>query len=149
MRAWAAAWPEMASLPNDPIAFAEARRRAFAPFLADIPEEMSAFYELILKSSGGNIMNTTAALRDTQALLAAIEIRHKTGSYPADISQIPGKWIDPFTGKPLLLKRAGEGIRIYSIGPNGKDDGGLMSWEKGGKGSDDVVVSYPPSSKGW
>jgi len=37
--------------------------------------------------------------------------------------------IDPFTGKPLVYRREGEGFIVYSLGTNQKDDGGRMTWE--------------------
>jgi hypothetical protein len=50
---------------------------------------------------------------------------------------------DPFTGKPLVYVRGGEGFLVYSIGLNGKDDGGLKETEKEGKklnaGTDDIA----------
>jgi len=34
---------------------------------------------------------------------------------------------DPYTGKPLLTKRTPQGWVVYSVGRNGKDDGGAIS----------------------
>lgn len=34
--------------------------------------------------------------------------------------------IDPFSGAPILLKRVGDGLVVYSVGPNGRDDGGAL-----------------------
>ena len=33
---------------------------------------------------------------------------------------------DPYTGKPLLTKKTDRGWIIYSVGPNGVDDGGAI-----------------------
>ena len=33
---------------------------------------------------------------------------------------------DPFTGKPLVMKRLPAGWMIYSVGRNGNDDGGQL-----------------------
>jgi hypothetical protein len=40
---------------------------------------------------------------------------------------------DPFTNKPLFYVRQGEGFLVYSVGLNGKDDGGLKETEKAGE----------------
>jgi hypothetical protein len=32
--------------------------------------------------------------------------------------------VDPFSGKPLVVKRTDDGWLVYSVGKNGKDDGG-------------------------
>ena len=45
---------------------------------------------------------------------------------PGLLSAVP---IDPFTGKPLVYRREGEGFIVYSLGTNQKDDGGRMTWE--------------------
>ncbi len=40
---------------------------------------------------------------------------------PGILTEVP---IDPFTGKPLVYRREGEGFIVYSLGSNQKDDGG-------------------------
>jgi len=87
--------------------------------------------------------------RVTAALLQALIIRAQTGRLPTRIDEIPGIWIDPFGGGPLLMKTQGDSIRIYSIGPNHEDDGGVSLRElKGDLRKDyDVVAAYPPIKK--
>lgn len=42
--------------------------------------------------------------------------------------------IDPYSGKPYVYRREGEGFLIYSVGPDGNDDGGdIGPWNKPGK----------------
>lgn len=65
-----------------------------------------------------------AALQD-RLLQYALELRaHKleAGAYPDDFPTS----LDPFSpdGKPLMYKRDGDTYRLYSVGPDGKDDGG-------------------------
>jgi hypothetical protein len=36
---------------------------------------------------------------------------------------------DPFTGKPFLYRPQGIGYLLYSVGPNGKSDGGMRKWD--------------------
>jgi hypothetical protein len=40
---------------------------------------------------------------------------------PKYLSQVPP---DPFTGEPLKLKATADGVVVYSVGPDGADDGG-------------------------
>jgi hypothetical protein len=43
--------------------------------------------------------------------------------------------IDPFSGRPLIYRPDGEGYQLYSIGPDGKDDGGqFVSWSRAAHG---------------
>ncbi|HWD39127.1 MAG TPA: hypothetical protein VG944_09790 [Fimbriimonas sp.] len=93
------------------------------------------------------VMRWTADAAVTKALVKAMAIHAETGKFPPSISQIPGDWIDPCGEKPLHLKLQSGGIRIYSVGPNGKDDGGVTQHEreKVSKGSKafDIVAAYP------
>ena len=64
-----------------------------------------------------------------QAMLACeLEIhRLKSGSYPADLAQLPGETkIDPLTGGLFHYRPEGKGFALYSSGPDLKDDGGKI-----------------------
>lgn len=84
----------------------------------------------------------------TKALLAALLARIETGKMPQTIAQIPGKWIDPITGKPLRVKAGKDTIRVYSVGADGKDNGGVGRYEGASLASPrvqyDVVAAFPP-----
>ncbi len=59
--------------------------------------------------------------------LAAYRAEH--GAYPMELAQLSPKHLaavpeDPFAKGPLRYKRTETGCVVYSIGPNGKDDGG-------------------------
>jgi hypothetical protein len=42
---------------------------------------------------------------------------------PAYLAQVPR---DPYYGKPILLRRVEDGLVVYSVGPDGWDDGGQL-----------------------
>ena len=46
-----------------------------------------------------------------------------TDLVPAYLAKVP---IDPFDGAPLRYRRLGDGLVIYSVGPDGKDNGGNL-----------------------
>jgi hypothetical protein len=61
--------------------------------------------------------------------LACRLYKSQTGRYPDSLEAlVPGILkevpIDPFTGKPLVYRREGEGFVVYSLGTNERDDGG-------------------------
>lgn len=61
--------------------------------------------------------------------LALREHRGATGSYPAALSQLRPKLeaelqFDPLNGGPFRYRRTPQGFLLYSVGPDGKDDGG-------------------------
>jgi len=84
------------------------------------------------------------ALASRDALIAAIAAeRHrlKHGTYPSRLDELvpdflPAIPIDPFDGRPLRFVRSDDGLRIYSVGRNRKDDGGMERTT----GEPDIVV---------
>jgi hypothetical protein len=100
-----------------------------------------------LPQSGLSVLELDANWVATRALLEAMQIRAHNGKWPVRIEDIPGTWTDPFNGKPLKLKVEGDAIKIYSVGPNRKDDGGTRRFEitdDAKKNNFDDVASYPP-----
>ena len=113
---------------------------------------LTAYYRNLLLpvySHIGQVILEDNARRVTMTALVDAMLQHaQTGRYPERISDISGTLVDPFDGKPLRLKVNGESIRIYSVGPNMKDDGGISRAETGGSSTDyDVVAAYPPPVK--
>jgi hypothetical protein len=89
------------------------------------------------------------ALRDmTIHALAAERYRLRHGQWPESLSDIPpdllpdawahGPSVDPFDGQPLRYQISDDGLRLYSVGRNGQDDGGLDHFYKG-----DIVFQIP------
>ncbi len=67
----------------------------------------------------------------SRLLLVLLSIRADArgrGHLPVSIADVglDGRMgIDPFSGKPLLCKPKGGGFLLYSVGPDGRDDGGV------------------------
>lgn len=48
-----------------------------------------------------------------------------TGQAPANLSKLPESLVtDPYTGRPFVYRSAGGDFSVYSVGPDGLDDGG-------------------------
>jgi hypothetical protein len=97
---------------------------------------------------------TMASMSQVALALAAYRAEH--GTYPADLGQLCPKHLaaipgDPFSGGPLRYQRGQTGYVIYSVGHNGKDDGGMS--RSGGVGfsdagdADDIAIRMPPAGK--
>ena len=76
-----------------------------------------------------------ALLRTTAAALAAERFRIDNGRWPDSLDQLVPKYIsavprDPFVDAPLKFKKIPEGLFIYSVGYDGKDDGGKFDPKK-------------------
>ncbi|QVL32026.1 hypothetical protein KIH39_24850 [Telmatocola sphagniphila] len=68
-------------------------------------------------------------LRSTVCGLAAERFRIVNKRWPNNLEELVPNFLekveeDPYTGKPLLFKRLNDGIVIYSVGQDLKDDGG-------------------------
>jgi hypothetical protein len=70
-----------------------------------------------------------AELRLARAALEAVNFKEAKGRWPNSIEELSGPsgakaFEDPFAAAPLKLVRDKNGLVIYSVGPDGKDDGG-------------------------
>ncbi|MFZ5828591.1 MAG: hypothetical protein ACOY3P_00815, partial [Planctomycetota bacterium] len=90
--------------------------------------------------------------------------RAENGGFPATLDPLVPNYaepmpLDPFTDRPFVYKRAadGAGYLLYSVGANGRDDGGHnfireQSWDEGApppdcpEEADDWAVRYPPQN---
>jgi hypothetical protein len=86
--------------------------------------------------------------------LAAYRADH--GVYPADLTALVPKYLpaipeDLFSGKPLCYKRQQSGYVLYSVGKNGKDDGGRSNRDEPDAmdiiDCDDIAIRVPVSEK--
>lgn len=62
------------------------------------------------------------------AMIEALRIKIRTGKLPDKISQIPGKWDDPYRNASLSCKMRDGQFVIYSIGRDLIDNGGKLDW---------------------
>jgi hypothetical protein len=95
----------------------------------------------------------TVQRRMTEVAFALAAYRAEHGGYPTDLAKLVPKCLkripeDPFSGKPLRYGREGTGYVLYSVGPNGQDDGGRESpandLDTGGElPGDDIVIQIP------
>jgi hypothetical protein len=72
-----------------------------------------------------------AELRSLLVALAVERYRQTHGHWPASMSALAPDLLtasptDPFDGKPLRYRRLADGVVIYSVGPDGKDNGGNL-----------------------
>jgi hypothetical protein len=77
--------------------------------------------------------------------LARYKLDH--GCYPDALDALTQKYLkavpgDVFSGKELIYRPDATGFLLYSVGPNGADDGGRAA--DGQPPGDDVVVRVPP-----
>jgi len=87
-----------------------------------------------LNSYIGGMTETLARNRASAAAVAvALYRRENGGKYPETLSALvpsylPATPIDPYSGAELKYRRDVNGYKVYSVGANRKDDGGV--WEQ-------------------
>jgi hypothetical protein len=92
-------------------------------------------------------------LEVTKLAFALAAYRAEHGTYPAKLTELVPKYVktvpeDIFISAPLHYRREGGGYLLYSLGPNGKDDGGRgMEDRKEGEDCDDIGVRMTEPGK--
>src|SRR5262249_33615509 len=76
-----------------------------------------------------------ADLRCAIVALAVERYRREHGRWPDKLDQLVPKLlskvpVDPYDQKPLRYRRLHDGVVIYSVGADGKDDGGKVDRQK-------------------
>lgn len=92
--------------------------------------------KLLIGSAEAAFMKTAKAEAIALASRAGLACRlykSRTGHYPQALDELVPELltevpVDPFTGKPLVYRREGEGFIVYSLGSNQKDDGGRSTY---------------------
>jgi hypothetical protein len=84
-----------------------------------------------------------AQVRCVQVLLALEQHRQAKGGWPMKLEELtpkllPAVPLDPFDGKALRYLKLADGVAVYSVGPDGKDDGGAIKSRPGGLPPTDV-----------
>lgn len=108
---------------------------------------MCAILLPVFSHAGESAVRTEAQRRCTRGLIAVLRYKALHGRYPTTPAQAGIRESDPFDGKPLRLKVDPYSVRVYSVGPDKNDDGGIRQQELP-KNADrskgwDVVASYP------
>ena len=91
---------------------------------------------MIVPALGGVLKSQTRSVahhRVAAALVAATQQRLETGAVPETFDELASQLVpptsrDPFTAdQPLVMKRTDDALLVYSIGPDGEDDGGPVA----------------------
>jgi len=83
------------------------------------------------------VTETHAFQRVTMTALALRLYRKENGRYPEDLQALAPKFLpsvpsDPYDGKPLRYRKLQKGFKVWSVGGNRKDDGGVKvrDWQR-------------------
>ena len=74
----------------------------------------------------------------TRVALAVERYRVEHGRWPASLADAPGGDLpDPLTGEPFIYQITDAGVRLYGLGVNGGDDGGVWRADEGAREDQD------------
>lgn len=142
-----ATWMQFAeqhSLPQDTPSYLKQPRRT--SFSDEMPEGLYLIRGNYLHLQVRYLFEMQAQVNTAMAAAISERFRLDQSRFPRDWSELVPQYIeqpilDPFSGKPLALKQVEKGLVIYSLGHQGKDDGGMRLstnhyWIYGFKGWD-------------
>ncbi|MBS1715113.1 MAG: hypothetical protein JST30_12335 [Armatimonadetes bacterium] len=89
------------------------------------------------------IVKVKASYLSEKALAGVLLYQASHGSWPKDLAMAGVNAVDPFDGQPLRYSATENSVRIWSVGPDMSDDGGLSRRENEGSERSDIVASYP------
>ncbi len=104
--------------------------------LRNLPVVYIPHYVSLILTSGiqfdkclGNLAVAIGRCRVTEVGLALEIYKAREGDYPESLEALVPEFFsvlpdDPFTGAPLKYQRDSAELLVYSVGPNGKDEGG-------------------------
>jgi hypothetical protein len=101
--------------------------------------DMHSVFSRSITVLSGTAKRVMAAETGRNVVITAIALKRyqlKHGDYPPDLSSLVPEFVlkvplDPVDGQPLRYRRNADGtFLLYSVGENGKDDGGNPAWEK-------------------
>jgi hypothetical protein len=120
---------EAAKLPVEDQVRAFARLRPKEP-VADNDIAGSTAKALVKMAESSH--RTQSILRCAIACLALERYRSEKGTWPERLDDLAPAYLqavplDPYDGRQLRYKRLADGVLVYSIGPDGQDDGGAMN----------------------
>jgi hypothetical protein len=109
--------------------------------LKDLPKWRGVFAQLMLPALGTALQTVaqTQMKAHTAAVGVACDLRmRRGGELPTDASALAPEFFDraptdAFDGKPLRIAKTPDGFMVYSVGPDGADDGGSgddIVWQK-------------------
>lgn len=114
----------------------------------DPTQRLNRYLVPVYDNMGAAAMRNIGQRNAVEALGRALLFRAAKGRFPDSLEEMGTVLEDPFTGKPLLYRRSGDTVLVYSADEDGEDNGGTRGTRRPGVGGIDLVASYPPGRSG-
>lgn len=107
--------------------------------------QMAGIFVPVFSQAGVAIAKMEVNRRLTLCGLELFEIKAKTGAFPTSLPASASWSIDPFSDSLFLYAAGSSTFKLYSVGPNKKDDGGHPRFGMSGtsKSTDDIEFFAP------
>jgi hypothetical protein len=120
-----------------------ARSAECAELRRQLPRGVATYFDYLVRYDA-DMRRDEARFRAAAVALAAESFRRAEGRWPKGIDELVPKYLtavprDPFDQGPLKLAASPDGVVVYSVGPDGKDDGGAV-WSEDRRKGDDVGI---------
>lgn len=141
--------------PHERLKVVDALPRDWLP--RDSPTAFHGAWDRAVRVSASDIVisdcRTRAVLRTAAVALAVERFRRVKQRWPASLEEIPKDSlgaipVDPFDGKPLRYKHLEDGVVVYSVGTDGRDDSGDVVQEDRGQELDIGFRLWNPELRG-
>lgn len=143
---------EDAAIRRDPLALTARLEKSMekVTFSKDPTMAMNKFLLPVFSQAGTAFARREAYLATFQGLTAVLRFRAENGRDPRTLEEASFSGTDPFSRGPYRMKIVGAEVRVYSVGPNGKDDGGkeVVTGPDRDRTGTDIVSVYPRRAKG-
>ncbi len=107
-------------------------------------DELAGFFTPRLGLATGAILGNEVYRRTALQALELFIHKAKHGALPVTLDATKPYAIDPFNDKPLCYRVKGAAFKLYSVGPNLRDDGGPKITASGITAQNDDVAFYLP-----
>jgi hypothetical protein len=123
----------------------QARKEALRQAMFVGPRNQDTFFVHLLMPAVEKVIEAEtrndAQLGTIEVAIACERHRRATGRWPATLAEIPKSILpeipgDPYSDEPIKIRRTDTGLNIYSVGSDGRDDGGRKLGVRGEQGTD-------------
>lgn len=125
------------------------REPLFSPLAGPVLEHYGAVAEDVLAMTWRTLQQSETSHRAALLLIALRRYRLEHGEWPAALCDLPARFQtdefhDPFSGTSFAYRRTADGFMLYSVGPDGADNGGISGrytiWDRYATAGDAVFT---------
>ena len=128
-------WPARVQVEDAPDAFP-----GLIPVYGGFADSrMSGVLRFVYRETSRSLAASLAQIRGARTVVALESYRRDSGSLPDSLKSIVPTYldtalVDPFSGGSLLYRKTGANYVVYSVGPDGADNGGNVQWPERRRG---------------